>query len=207
MSLDGDTALLNGKSKWITSEAARQDGHYWRARSGAILTGRGTVEADNPLLNVRGIEGVNRQPLKVIVDSHLRLNPECKIFEGGNTLIVCADYDFVRAQVFEDMGVEVLELKAPDGQVDLKALMKELAKREINEVHVEAGAKLNGALYSQGLIDEFVVYAAPLFLGMGRKALELPELTSLDQAKRLKFHSLEKIGEDIRMILRQQADK
>lgn len=204
MSMDGDTALANGQSKWITSEDARRDGQLWRARAGAILTGRGTIEADNPKLNVR-IEGVDRQPLKVIVDSEMKLGTEYQIFHEGKTLLVCAKTDKEKAEKFKELGVEVLELPGEDGKVDLKALVKELGKREVNEVHVEAGAKLNGALARAGLIDEFIVYVAPLFMGEGRRPLDLPQLDEMSQVTRLEFTEMERIGPDVRLILRNKA--
>lgn len=201
MSLDGDIALSNGQSKWITGKLAREDGQMWRARAGAILTGSSTVAVDNPQLNVR-LPDVQRQPLRVIVDSHLTLNPELRIFETGPVLLVCARYDIVRAQVFDDMGVEVLELPAPDGKVDLQALIKELARREINEIHVEAGPKLNGALTELGLIDEYLIYMAPKLLGGGMRAFRLPSFHNLEEVPQLEFKSMQKVGEDVRFQLR-----
>ena len=204
MSLDGNTALKNGQSKWLTSEASRKDGHVWRSVAGAILTGSGTVEADDPLLNVR-LDGVERQPLKVIVDSNLNLNPECRIFHEGKVLLVCANYDIVRAQNFEDLGVEVIELKGSDGKVDLQALLRELGKREINEVHVEAGARLNGALAFRRLVDEYLIYEAPMLIGEGRRMLDFPELHNLSESVALEFVEVEKIGPDLRLILRPES--
>lgn len=204
MSVDGDTALANGKSKWITSEEARRDGQLWRARAGAILTGRGTIEADNPKLSVR-VEGVDRQPLKVIVDSDMKLGTEYQIFHEGANLLVCAHRNEEKAKEFEALGVEVLELAGKNGKVNLKALIKELGKREINEVHVEAGSRLNGAMASEGLIDEYVIYIAPLFMGEGRRPLDLPQLSDMSEVKRLEFTGMEKIGPDVRLILRSKG--
>ena len=201
MSVDGNTALANGKSQWITSEEARADGHFWRGISGAVLTGLGTVLADNPQMTAR-FEGVTRQPLKVVVDSNLSLNPDLKIFQGGKTLLVCAHYDIVRAENFESQGVEVIELPGKDGKVDLRALMKELAKREINDVHVEAGARLNGALAMEGLIDEYLIYVAPVFLGDGRRLLDLPSFKDLCEGVALEFTDIQKVGPDVRLMLR-----
>lgn len=201
MSLDGDIALSNGQSKWITGKLAREDGQMWRARAGAILTGSSTVAVDNPQLNVR-LPDVQRQPLRVIVDSHLTLNPELRIFETGPVLLVCSRYDIVRAQVFEDMGVEVLELPGADGKVDLQALIKELARREINEIHVEAGPKLNGALTELGLIDEYLIYMAPKLLGEGMRAFRLPSFHNMEAVPQLEFKSMQKVGEDVRFQLR-----
>ena len=201
MSVDGNTALANGKSQWITSEEARADGHFWRGISGAVLTGLGTVLADNPQMTAR-FEGVTRQPLKVVVDSNLSLNPDLKIFQGGKTLLVCAHYDIVRAENFESQGVEVIELPGKDGKVDLRALMKELAKREINDVHVEAGARLNGALAMEGLIDEYLIYVAPVFLGDGRRLLDLPSFKDLCEGVALEFTDIQKVGPDVHCLLR-----
>ncbi len=201
MSVDGNTALANGKSQWITSEEARADGNFWRGISGAVLTGLGTVLADNPQMTAR-FEGVTRQPLKVVVDSNLSLNPDLKIFQGGKTLLVCAHYDIVRAENFESQGVEVIELPGKDGKVDLRALMKELAKREINDVHVEAGARLNGALAMEGLIDEYLIYVAPVFLGDGRRLLDLPSFKDLCEGVALEFTDIQKVGPDVRLMLR-----
>ncbi|WP_439787220.1 RibD family protein, partial [Parasutterella excrementihominis] len=196
-----NTALANGKSQWITSEEARADGHFWRGISGAVLTGLGTVLADNPQMTAR-FEGVTRQPLKVVVDSNLSLNPDLKIFQGGKTLLVCAHYDIVRAENFESQGVEVIELPGKDGKVDLRALMRELAKREINDVHVEAGARLNGALAMEGLIDEYLIYVAPVFLGDGRRLLDLPSFKDLCEGVALEFTDIQKVGPDVRLMLR-----
>ncbi len=201
MSLDGQIALSSGESKWITTEESRKDGHNWRARSGAILTGSGTVTADNPQLNVR-LPGAERQPLKVIVDSNLTVNPESTIFQTGKVLLVCARYDIVRAQVYEGLGAEVIELPNSEKRVDLKALMQELGKREINEVHVEAGPRLNGALVQEGLIDEFLVYVAPKFLGKGKGLLDMTPLHSLADAPKMKIVSVDRLGDDLRIRLR-----
>ncbi len=201
MSLDGQIALSSGESKWITSEESRNDGQNWRARSGAILTGSGTVMADNPQLNVR-LSGVGRQPLKVIVDSNLTVNPESTIFQTGKILLVCARYDIVRAQAYEEQGTEVVEMPDSQKRVDLKALLQELGKREINEVHVEAGPRLNGALVQAGLIDEFLVYVAPKFLGKGKGLLDMPPFHSLADTPKMKIISVDQLGEDLRIRLR-----
>ncbi len=206
MSLDGNIALKSGESKWITEEISRTDGHRWRARVGAILTGSGTVLADDPQLNVR-LPGTKRQPLKVIVDSHLRLNPDAKIFQSGKVLLVCAHYDIVQAQTFEAMGVEVLELPGKDGKVDLPALMAVLGKREINEVHVEAGPRLNGALVKDNLIDEFLIYVAPMFIGDGIRLLDLPPCKSLNDAPRMKIVSADILNKDLRIRLRAEDNQ
>ncbi|MCD8339219.1 MAG: bifunctional diaminohydroxyphosphoribosylaminopyrimidine deaminase/5-amino-6-(5-phosphoribosylamino)uracil reductase RibD [Burkholderiales bacterium] len=206
MSLDGNIALKSGESKWITEEISRTDGQHWRARVGAILTGSGTVLADNPQLNVR-LPGTKRQPLKVIVDSNLKLNPDSKIFQDGKVLLVCSRYDVVKVGNFEALGVEVLVLPGKDGKVDLKALMAELGKREINEVHVEAGPRLNGALVKDNLIDEFLIYVAPMFIGDGIRLLDLPQCKSLAEAPRMKIVSADLLNTDLRIRLRAAEEK
>ena len=200
-SLDGKTALLDGASKWITGEAARADVQRWRARACAILTGVGTVRADDPHMNVRGPD-VPRQPLKVIVDSRLATPPTAKILIGG-ALIVCAEADPARRAALEAAGAEILEMPNAVGRVGLSALMLELARRGINEVHGEAGATLNGALLDAGLVDEWLAYFAPLVLGHEARGLfKLPALA--DMAGRRGFDLLDatKVGADLRLRLR-----
>ncbi len=200
-SLDGKTALLDGASKWITGEAARADVQRWRARSCAILTGVGTVLADDPRMNVRDIE-TGRQPRKVIVDSHLSMPPTAKILAGG-ALIACAQADPARRAALEQAGAEILELPDAFGRVGLSALMAELARRGINEVHGEAGATLNGALLEAGLVDEWLAYFAPLVMGHEARGLfKLPALA--DMAGRRGFTLLDatKVGADLRLRLR-----
>jgi diaminohydroxyphosphoribosylaminopyrimidine deaminase/5-amino-6-(5-phosphoribosylamino)uracil reductase len=167
-SLDGKTALQNGVSQWITSAASRQDVHQWRARSCAVLTGIGTVLADNPQLNVRGI-ATSRQPCKVIVDSQLQTPPDAAVFDSTwaqpQVLIVCASSNPERRQPLEAAGAEVLQLPNQHGQVDLPALFAELGRRGMNEILIEAGARLNGALISAACVDELLLYQAPMLLG------------------------------------------
>lgn len=167
-SLDGKTALQNGVSQWITSPAARQDVHQWRARSCAVLTGIGTVLADNPQLNVRGIR-TPRQPCKVLVDSQLQTPPDAAVLNHTNAqpqvLIVCATTHPGRRQHLESAGAEVLPLPNRHGQVDLPALFAELGRRGMNEILIEAGARLNGALISAACVDELLLYQAPVLLG------------------------------------------
>ncbi|HKP65591.1 MAG TPA: bifunctional diaminohydroxyphosphoribosylaminopyrimidine deaminase/5-amino-6-(5-phosphoribosylamino)uracil reductase RibD, partial [Casimicrobiaceae bacterium] len=169
-SLDGRTALSNGDSRWITSAAARADGHAWRARACAIVTGIGTVLRDDPALTVRDV-ATPRQPLRVIVDRNADTPADARVLQGGDVVIVTAGARNERWR-----GVETLPLPDADGRVDLTALMRELARRGINEVHVEAGAKLNGALLRAGLVDELVVYVAPSVFGdPARGMFELAE--------------------------------
>ncbi len=202
MSMDGFTALPNGESQWITGPDARNDGHRYRSYSGAILTGIGTVLADNPQMNVRfNGQLASRQPLKVLVDSHLRVSPDARIFEDGQVLVVCADNNDEKALALTERGAEVLRLSNDCGQVDLKALLIELAKRHINDVHVEAGATLNGALMAADLVDEVLLYTAPKFLGQGRGAFGLPVATHLNQIDSWHIQSADKIGDDVRLVL------
>jgi diaminohydroxyphosphoribosylaminopyrimidine deaminase / 5-amino-6-(5-phosphoribosylamino)uracil reductase len=203
-SLDGRTALSNGASQWITGEAARQDGHRLRARACAVLSGIGSVLADDPQMTVRGVE-VDRQPLRVIVDSRLRTPPRARILQGG-ALVVGALPESDRKTALEVAGAEVLLLPGPDGHVDLQFLLRELGRRGMNELHVEAGRTLNGALLAQGLVDELVLYLAPIFLGNAARGLfDLPELSSLDEARTWRQHDLRQIGSDLRLILRPEG--
>ncbi|MCX7221050.1 MAG: bifunctional diaminohydroxyphosphoribosylaminopyrimidine deaminase/5-amino-6-(5-phosphoribosylamino)uracil reductase RibD [Burkholderiales bacterium] len=200
-SLDGRTALPNGDSQWITAPEARQDGHLWRARADAILTGIGTVLADDPQMNVRGVTNLH-QPKKFVVDSNLRILPSARIFQDGGTTVVYANADAGKHTSLQSVGAELLRLRSQSGQVDLKELMLELGRRQINELHVEAGAKLNGALIEQGCVDELLIYLAPKILGDGAGLFDLSEMTSLAQAKKVTFHDLSTVGETIRILAR-----
>jgi diaminohydroxyphosphoribosylaminopyrimidine deaminase/5-amino-6-(5-phosphoribosylamino)uracil reductase len=200
-SLDGMTALSSGESQWITGTEARADGHAWRARACAILTGIGTVMADDPQLNVRGIE-TTRQPRRVIVDSKLEIAPDAKVLAGAASWIVAAIAHPAREAALREAGHEVIMLPNASGKVDLPGLMRELGRREINELHVEAGSKLNGSLIREGCVDELLVYLAPSLIGQaqGMFALSAPE--SLEQRQRLKFHEVRQVGEDLRILAR-----
>ena len=201
-SLDGKTALNNGVSKWITGPAARSDVQHWRARSCAILTGVGTVLADDPQMNVREIE-TSRQPLRVIVDSNLNTPPSAKILAGGNALIACAVEDAAKAQALRAAGADVLVLPGSDGHVDVARLLQVLAEREVNELMVEAGATLNGALLNAGLVDELILYLAPVLIGDAARGLfALPELQQMDQRKNLIVQDVRLVGQDIRVMAR-----
>jgi len=202
MSLDGRTAMANGESQWISGKAARQDVQRYRATSDAILTGVGTVLADNPRMTVRGIDAVNsksRQPLRVIVDSQLRAKPELDIFhEPGDVLV--ATLSDQKGSYKENINVEKFS-KSVSG-IDLSALLEYLATQEINEVQVEAGAKLNGALLREGLIDELVIYMANSIMGDSARGLfSLPRLTSMENKIELNCLDLRKVGEDFRFTL------
>lgn len=200
-SLDGMTALHNGQSQWITGEKARADGHAWRARACAILTGIGTVKADNPQLNVRAVD-TPRQPRRVIVDSKLEIALDARVLAGGACWIVCATSNTEKEAALRAVGHEVIVLPNADGKVDLPALMLELGRREINEVHVEAGVKLNGSLVREGCVDELLTYLAPCLIGDGQGMFDLPALQQLDQKVRLRFHEVTQLGEDIRILAR-----
>lgn len=202
-SLDGKTALNNGASQWITGEAARRDGHRLRARSCAVLTGIGTVLADDPQLGVRHVE-TTRQPLRVVVDSRLEIPINAKLLRGEGELIFTAT-DGEKIKTLRDRGARPVLLpdtSAP-GKVDLAKMMQQLTEFEINEVLVEAGFKLNGALIKAGLVDELVIYLAPHLLGdVARGMLNLPELTDLADKRALKIQDLRMLGQDIRIIAR-----
>ena len=201
-SLDGRTALANGKSQWITGEAARQDGHRFRSRACAILSGYGTVRDDDPQLTVRGVD-TPRQPLRIVVDSKFETSPAARVLKGGNALIVGAVDDAKKIAALRGVGAEVAIIPNARGKVDLFKLMQELARRELNEIHVEAGTRLNGSLLQAGVVDELLVYLAPKVIGeSGRGMFNLPELTELSQAKSLAIREVERVGDDVRILAR-----
>ena len=198
-SLDGRTALASGESRWITSAAARADGHAWRARACAILTGIGTVRCDDPQLTVRHVD-TPRQPLRVVVDRHAETPADAKVLAGEPTLVVTAGARHPRWPA----SVETIAL--PDGhdRIDLAALMRVLAERGCNEVHVEAGARLSAALLGAGLVDELLLYLSPSLIGdPARGMFEFPApLASLDQRVALAWTSIERVGDDLRVLAR-----
>lgn len=201
-SLDGKTALNNGISQWITGPEARRDGHRWRARACAILTGIGTVRDDDPQLSVRDVE-TTRQPLRVVVDSRLETPLTARILQGGPVLIAGAVENSEKAAMLRSAGAEVVILPNAAGKVDLKDLLEELGRRGINEVHAEAGFKLNGSLLREGLVDELLLYLAPCLIGHQASGLfNLPELTTLAGKRLLQVRDLRQIGEDIRLLAR-----
>jgi diaminohydroxyphosphoribosylaminopyrimidine deaminase/5-amino-6-(5-phosphoribosylamino)uracil reductase len=201
--LDGKTALENGISQWITSPAARADGHRWRARACAILTGIGTVKADDPQLTVRE-HPCERQPLRILLDPKLEVAPTARILQGAPVLIVTASsIDDARARQLTESGHRILPLPSPDGRVDLPALMFELARLELNEIHVEAGSTLNGALLAAGCIDELLLYLAPLLVGNAARGIfDLPALIALEGAARFEIRECAKVGGDLRVVAR-----
>ncbi|AGX87353.1 bifunctional diaminohydroxyphosphoribosylaminopyrimidine deaminase/5-amino-6-(5-phosphoribosylamino)uracil reductase RibD [Candidatus Symbiobacter mobilis] len=201
-SLDGKTALPDGQSRWITSAPARTDGHAWRARSCAVLTGVGTVLADDPLLDVRWID-TPRQPAIVIADSTLRTPPDAAVFRTARLrLVYTASHDAQRSAALQECGVTIVQMPNPQGQVDLAGMLGDLAQREVNELHVEAGARLCGALWQAGLVDEMVLYLAPKLLGQGRDLAHFGPLHDLGEAIALEFQDIERVGVDLRIVAR-----
>ena len=200
-SLDGKTALLNGQSQWITGVQARRDGHAWRAQACAILTGIGTVKDDNPQLTVRDVE-TSRQPIRVVVDSRLETPLDARVL-GTGTLIAAAENRLQPSQALQEKGAEILLLPNAAGKVELADLMRALGRRGINEVHVEAGYKLNGSLLNEGLVDELLIYLAPAVLGDAALGMfHLPALKTLSEQRKLNIVDVRQIGPDIRVLAR-----
>lgn len=204
-SLDGVTALANGASQWITGAAARRDGHAWRARACAVLTGIGTVKDDDPQLTVRDVP-CTRQPLRVVVDSRLETPPGARVLQGARdgmpVLVVGAVDDAARRTALEAAGAEVLLLPNAGGKVDLAELLLVLGRRGVNELHVEAGFKLNGSLVRERCVDELLLYLAPTLLGPGQGLFNLPALTDLGGRRDLALADVTKVGEDLRLLAR-----
>ena len=198
-SLDGRTALANGQSQWITGADARADGHAWRARACAVLTGIGTVLQDDPQLNVRAV-ATPRQPRRVIVDRHGQTPASARVLADGGALIVTAG----ERNPAWPADVEAIALPDADGRVDLHAMLRELARRDIMELHVEAGAKLNGALMAAGLIDEVLLYVAPAVLGDPARGMfeRQPALASLDARAQFAWRDVQRVGSDLRLVAR-----
>lgn len=201
-SLDGATALINGQSQWITSPQARADGHAWRARACAVLTGIGTVLDDDPRLDVREVQ-TPRQPHLVLVDSSLQLPLVAKLLQVERTcLIYTAAPDPANQQALQARGATVICLPNAGGKVDLAAMLRDLAARGVNELHVEAGHKLNGSLLREGLVDELLVYLAPKLLGPGMGLAHLAPLSDLQEALALEFTAVDRVGPDVRICAR-----
>ncbi len=210
-SLDGTTALANGASQWITGEAARTDGHAWRRRAGATLTGIGTVLEDDPRLDVRLVDTAV-QPLRVVVDSRLEISPQARILQPPGQVLVytAADPASTAAQraALTGMGVTVVDCPGPaspgkpGAKVDLAALLRNLAQREVNELHLEAGHKLNGSFLREGLVDELLLYLAPRLLGPGAGLAHIGPFTALSQGLDFAFEEATPVGDDLRLRLR-----
>jgi diaminohydroxyphosphoribosylaminopyrimidine deaminase/5-amino-6-(5-phosphoribosylamino)uracil reductase len=210
MSLDGRTAMANGESQWITAEAARHDVHRLRARASAILSGIETVLADDPSLNVRladGADDTRRQPVRVVLDSRLRMSPEARLLGlPGDTWILTGIADAHKTSALSAAGAEVIRLPMAGARLELTSVLQALGEREINEVHVEAGATLCGALLQAGLIDELVIYVAPHLMGdSARGLLTLPGLEKMDQRIRLSISDIRAVGEDWRITANVQS--
>ncbi len=204
-SLDGTTALNNGASQWITSRAARADGHAWRARACAVLTGIGTVLDDNPRLDVREVP-TPRQPHVVVVDSQLQLPTDANLLMNGRDCYVyTASENETKKAALQACGATVIHLPNANGKVDLSAMLQDLGQRGINELHVEAGHKLNGSLVREGLVDELLLYLAPRLLGAGRGIADFGPLTALADGLALEFKSVETLGADLRVVARVQG--
>ena len=208
-SIDGQTALADGQSQWITGPEARADGHAWRARACAVLTGIGTVLEDDPLLNVRGLD-VPRQPHLVVVDSRLELPPNARLIDTQGSgdqarriwVYTASVGASAQRSALTARGVEVIDCPGAGGKVDLAAMLRDLARREINELHLEAGFKLNGSFMREGLVDEWLIYMAAQWLGPGQGMAHLPALAQLDEALRLRFEAVDRVGGDLRLLLR-----
>ena len=201
-SLDGKTGLLNGQSQWITGSAARADGHAWRARSCAVLTGIGTVLQDNPRLDVR-LAPTPRQPHLVVVDSSLQTPLDALIFEPERKLYIYAGRrNDEKKAALQELGATVIYMPGPNDKVDLAAMLRDLAAREVNELHVEAGQKLNGSLIREGLVDELLIYMAPKLMGAGQEIAAFGPLTNLGDALELQFLSTAMVGDDLRIVAR-----
>ncbi len=194
--LDGRTALADGRSQWITGPEARKDGHRWRARACAIATGGGTVKADDPRLTVREVQ-TPRQPLRVVIDSHVETPPQSRILQGEKALVFAA----VTGKPLPN--AEIVVLPNAGGKVDLVKMLEELARRGVNELHVEGGFRLNGSLVREGCVDEFLIYLNPSFLGgTALGMLDLPGFASLERRLLMKIRSLDRVGEDLRILAR-----
>lgn len=202
-SMDVKTALPSGESQWITGPMARADGHHWRARSCCVLTGIGTVKADDPQLNVRAVQ-TPRQPKRALIDHKLDLSPDAQLLRTPGLMIFTASTDQTRQRILSDLGAAIIELPQANqpGKVDLPAVMRWLGRHGINEVHIEAGANLNGALWQSGCVDELLLYLAPMFLGEGLPMLKLPGIDQLSEAGQLAFVDHQAFDPDIRIRAR-----
>lgn len=211
-SLDGKTGLTNGVSQWITGPEARADGHHWRARSCVVLTGIGTVRADNPKMTVRHVV-TPRQPRRAVIDPGFEINDDAAVLSGEGAIVFTGDQNVEKAARFADRGITVVNVPedtpAPAGQarrrIDMRAMMRWLAEHDTNEVHVEAGSGLNGALLQADCVDELLVYMAPMLLGEGLSMAQLPSLTKLEGVQRFEFTDVTRFGADVRLRARLAA--
>ncbi|MCC7225428.1 MAG: bifunctional diaminohydroxyphosphoribosylaminopyrimidine deaminase/5-amino-6-(5-phosphoribosylamino)uracil reductase RibD [Burkholderiaceae bacterium] len=214
-SIDGRTALPNGVSQWITGPQARADGHHWRARSCIVLTGIGTVRTDNPRLDVRHVT-TPRQPRRGVIDPGLDIRADAAVLAGGDAVIFTANNDPEKIDRLSAQGARVVlvpdesnpssaALPAARKRVDLMAMMRWLAANDINEVHVEAGEGMNGALIAAGCVDELVLYMAPMLLGDGKGLARIPAIARLEDAARFEFTDVTRLGSDIRIRARDMA--
>ena len=201
ISLDGRVALSNGESQWITSQAARDDSHHWRARSCMVLTGIGTVLSDDPSLTVRAV-ATERQPERAVVDTRLRIPETAKMLDGGHVIVFTVADDPDKTQRLAQRNVRVVRMPEQNGRVDLAEVMRWIGQNDFNEVHVESGGRLAGALQQAGLLDELVVYMAPVLLGHGLPLATLPQFESLSQISRYVFTEHAWVGQDVRLRLR-----
>lgn len=201
-SLDGRTALENGVSKWITAQESRVDGHAWRARASAVITGIGTVLHDSPQLDVRLVQTTN-QPAIAIVDSHLQIPIDAPCLTSNRSAYVYyAVKNESKLEKLYSLGVTPVCMPNSHGRVHLNNMILDLGKREFNELHVEAGQELNGALFRDNLVDEILIYQAPKLLGTGRSIASIGTFTTLSQSKELEFKSIVQLGSDIRIQAR-----
>ena len=207
-SLDGKTALPDGQSQWITGPLARADGHHWRAQACAIVTGVGTVKEDDPSLNVRDVD-TQRQPVRIIIDSKLDTPPTAKILQNpdqSGVMIICASLDSAemqaKAKIFEERGIEVIAMANAFGKVDLPALFSYLAKdREMNEIHIESGFKLNGSMLREDCVDELLLYYAPFLMGEGIGMANVGLMNSLGNRQNWQIIDQALFGPDLRLRL------
>jgi diaminohydroxyphosphoribosylaminopyrimidine deaminase / 5-amino-6-(5-phosphoribosylamino)uracil reductase len=201
-SLDGRSALDNGVSQWITGPEARADGHAWRRRAGVVLSGAGTVLQDDPRLDVR-LVATARQPLRAIIDARLQTPPTARLFEVNSPLLFFAAAPAAQQmQALQERGAEVVCLPDDHGKVDLNAALADLGRREVNEVHLEAGERLNASWLRSGLVDELLIYLAPQLIGAGRGLAALGPFDRLADAPRFTFHDVRAIGADVRLMAR-----
>ncbi|MDD4885499.1 MAG: bifunctional diaminohydroxyphosphoribosylaminopyrimidine deaminase/5-amino-6-(5-phosphoribosylamino)uracil reductase RibD [Thiomonas sp.] len=213
-SLDGVTALPNGVSQWITAEAARADGHHWRARACAVLTGLGTVLADDPQLNVRAVS-TPRQPIRIVIDSRLELPATARLLQSAASPLwlvhalpaqaAAPRLAALRAAAIPGLDLQDIPLPADagkPGKTDLRALMTALGQRGINELHCEAGEKLNGSLLRANVVDELLLYLAPSLLGQGAGLAALGPFASLADGLPLRWHAVDRVGDDLRILAR-----